>query len=202
MPPLPDTFRGPPSPTLEQVLSLVTPSDTARGMFFNGLLEVARQIGGEEVRAVCFNAMGQKKYVDFFSYPVADFLKAIYAACDTLGPRMGGQESVMRMLGRRGTVDFLQSTVGKTMLALAGTDPHRLLAAIPSACRASLSYGERSVKQLGERSGMMQARRDFLPLPYIEGLLVAALEHSSARNIQVRSVRLGPIDVDYEVEWS
>lgn len=201
MHPLSNSSGGPPSPGLEQLLQLVTPMDTCRGMFFNGLLEVVRMLGGEEARTSCLAAMGQKKYVDFFSYPVSDFLRAIFASSEALAPRLGGQDAVMRQLGRRGTGDFLQSTIGKTMLALAGTDPQRLLATIPSACRAALSYGERSVKPLGERAGMMSARRDFLPLPYIEGLLTAALEHSTARNIEVRGKRLGVLDVDYEVRW-
>ena len=198
---LSDSSRGPPGPGLEQLLTLATPMDTCRGMFFNGLLEAARSLGGEEARAQCALAMGQKKFVDFFSYPVSDFLKALFAICELLGPRMGGQDAVMRQLGRRGTSDFLQSTVGKTMLALAGTDPHRLVATVPSACRASLSYGERSVKQLGERRAALHARRDLLPLAYNEGMLTAALEHSTARDIQVQGLRLGLLDADYEMNW-
>ncbi len=140
---------GPVDPSLEELLTLVTPVDTCRGMFFNGLLEAVRALGGEEARARCFAAAGEKKFVDFFSYPVADFMKALFTAADLLGPRLGGRDAVMRQLGRRATEDFLHSTVGRTMMALAGTDPHRLLASFPSSYRASLSYGERSVEKLG-----------------------------------------------------
>lgn len=197
-----DAAGGSSGPGLDQLLGLTTPMDTCRGMFFNGLLEAARALGGEETRARCLEAMGHKKFVDFFSYPVADFLRAVFVTSELLGPRMGGREAVMRQLGRRGTSDFLQSTVGKTMLALAGTDPQRLVASVPSACRASLSYGERSVKQLGERRAALYARRDLLPLAYTEGVLTAALERSTARDIQVRGTRLSPLDVDYEMHWS
>jgi uncharacterized protein (TIGR02265 family) len=176
--------------------------DTCRGMFFNGLLEAVRALGGEETRAKCFAASGEKKFVDFFSYPVADFMKALFMAADLLGPRLGGQDAVMRQLGRRATEDFLHSTVGRTMMALAGTAPHRLLASFPSAYRASLSYGDRSVEKLGDRQARLKARRDFLPMAYNEGVLTAALEQSTARDLVVQGRRLGPLDIDYDISWS
>jgi uncharacterized protein (TIGR02265 family) len=187
---------------LEQLLAVTLPTDTCRGMFFNGLLEAVNSMGGEELRARCFAAAGARRFVDFISYPVADFIRPIFLAAEALGPFHGGMDPVMRQLGRRGTSDFLQSTVGKTMLALAGQDPARLLSTIPSGCRASLSYGERSVELLGPGRARMMSRRDFLPLPYNEGMITAALERSHAQLVRVRGVRRSMLDVDYEVSWS
>ncbi|HEX5745305.1 MAG TPA: DUF2378 family protein [Archangium sp.] len=198
--PLPTTSI--PAPGLEHLLSLATPADTARGMFFNGLFDAARALGGEEARAKCITAAGEKKYVDFRSYPVGDLLKAIYTAADVLGPRLGGRDAVLRRLGRRATEDFLNSTVGKTMVALAGNDPHRLLSAFPNACRAALSYGERTVERLGDKQARMLARRDFLPMNYIEGTLTAVVERSGVSGVQVRGHRISPLDVDYDINWS
>lgn len=191
-----------PAPGLEQLLSFITPMDTCRGMFFNGLLEAVRALGGDEARAKCFTAAGEKRFVDFFSYPVADFLKGVFTAAELLGPEHGGHDAVLRQLGRRATVDFLHSTVGKTMMALAGTEPFRLLSSFPSAYRASLSYGERSVARVGEQQARLMARRDFLPLAYNEGVLIAAMEQSSARELHVEGHRLAPLDVDYDLRWS
>ena len=191
-----------PAPGLEQLLTLATPMDTCRGLFFNGALEAVRSLGGEAARAKCYAAAGEKKYVDFFSYPVADFLKTIFTAAEVLGGADGeGRAQVLRQLGRRGTADFLHSTVGKTMMALAGTDPQRLLASFPSAYRASLSYGDRSVERLGEKQARLMARRDFLPLEYNEGVLIAALEQSTVRELVVQGRRLAPLDVDYDIRW-
>lgn len=191
-----------PAPGLEQLLTLATPADTCRGLFFNGIFEAARALGGEGARVKCYAAVGEKKYVDFFSYPVADFLKTLFSAAEVLaGPGQGGRSLVLRQLGRRATADFLHSTVGKTMMALAGTDPHRLLASFPSAYRASLSYGDRSVERLGEKQARLMARRDFLPLEYNEGVLSAAMEQSTARELVVRGHQLAPLDVDYDLSW-
>ncbi|OJT24182.1 hypothetical protein BO221_13435 [Archangium sp. Cb G35] len=197
--PLPSSI---PAPGLEHLLSLATPADTARGMFFNGLFDATRALGGEEARAKCLAAAGDRKFVDFRSYPVADLLKAIYTAADTLGPKLGGREAVLHRLGRRATEDFLHSTVGKTMVALAGNDPHRLLSAFPNACRAALSYGERSVERIGDKQVRLLARRDFLPMNYVEGTLTAVVERSAVPGVMVRGLRLSPLDVDYDISWS
>lgn len=197
--PLPSSI---PAPGLEHLLSLVTPADTARGMFFNGLFDATRALGGEEARTKCLAAAGDRKFVDFRSYPVADLLKAIYTAADTLGPKLGGREAVLHRLGRRATEDFLHSTVGKTMVALAGNDPHRLLSAFPNACRAALSYGERSVERVGDKQVRLLARRDFLPMNYVEGTLTAVVERSAVPGVMVRGLRLSPLDVDYDISWS
>jgi uncharacterized protein (TIGR02265 family) len=167
------------------------------------VFEAARALGGAEVRAKCIAVAGSKTYVDFFSYPVADFLKAIFTAAELLGGSAPESRAmVLRQLGRRATADFLHSTVGKTMMALAGTDPQRLLASFPSAYRASLSYGDRSVERLGEKQARLMARRDFLPLAYNEGVLHAAMEQSTARELVVRGRQLAPLEADYDISWS
>lgn len=191
-----------PAPGLEQLLTLATPADTCRGMFFNGLLDAVLELGGEEVRRKCFVAAGEKRFVDFFSYPVADLLKAVFTAAELLGPAHGGRDAVLHLLGRRATEDFLRSTVGKTMLALAGNDPQRLLGSFPNSFRASLSYGERTVERLGEKEARMKARRDFMPLEYTVGVLTAAMEYSTAQGLVVEGHRLAPLDVDYHFRWS
>ncbi|QRK08694.1 DUF2378 family protein [Archangium violaceum] len=190
-----------PAPGLEQLLTLATPADTCRGMFFNGLLDAVSALGDEEVRRQCFVAAGEKRFVDFFSYPVTDLLKAVFTAAELLGPTQGGRDAVLRLLGRRATEDFFQSTVGKTMLALAGNDPQRLLASFPNSFRASLSYGERTVERLGEKEARLKARRDFMPLEYNLGVLTAAMERSTAQELVVEGHRLAPLDVDYHFRW-
>jgi uncharacterized protein (TIGR02265 family) len=193
---------APSDPTLEQLLALATPADTCRGMFFNGLFEAVHALGGEEAHTKCHAAVGGKKFVDFFSYPVAEFLKAVFTAAELLGPKLGGQDAVLRQLGKRATEDFLGSTIGKTLMALAGTDPHRLLASFPNSYRASVSYGDRSVERLGDKHGRMRSRRDFLPLAYNEGVIGAAMARSMAQGIVVRGHRLGPLEVNYDITWS
>jgi uncharacterized protein (TIGR02265 family) len=189
-------------PSLEQLLTLATPEDTCRGMFLNGMLEAVRTLGGEDIRAKCHAVAGDKKFVDFFSYPVAEMLKATFTAADLLGQKLGGREAVLNQLGRRATEDFLGSTIGKTLMALAGREPHRLLASLPNSYRAAVSYGERSVERLGDRQARLVSRRDFMPLAYNEGVITVAMGQSTARDILVKGRRVGPVDVEYDISWS
>ncbi len=189
-------------PSLEQLLTLITPEDTCRGMFFNGMFEAVRVLGGEDVRAKCHAAVGGKKFVDFFSYPLAEFLRATFTAADLLGPKLGGREAVLHQLGQRAMEDFLGSTIGKTLMALAGKEPHRLLASLPNSYRAAVSCGERSVERLGDRQARLVARRDFMPLAYNEGVISVAMRESTARDILVKGRRVGPVDVEYDIRWS
>ncbi len=48
----------------------------------------------------------------------------------------------------------------------------------------------------------MMARQDFLPVAYNEGVLTAALEKSTARDLVVQGRRLASLDVDYDISWS
>lgn len=193
---------SPLAPGLEQLLAWVHPTDTCRGLFFNGLLDAVRGLGDESLEARCLAVAGGRPFADVLSYPVADFLRPLFLAAEVLGPERGGADAVIRQFGRRSTEDFLGSTLGKTMLALSGRQPARLLSTIPNGCRASVSYGERFVELLGPGRGRLMVRRDYLPLPYVEGVILSTLELSTAQDIQVRAQRRAPLDVDFDVSWS
>jgi uncharacterized protein (TIGR02265 family) len=189
------------APGLDQLLVLAKPDDTCRGMFFNGLFDLAQAFGGAEARARCVAVAGERRYVDFLSYPVADFLRTLFTAAELLSPRWGGRDAAFHEFGRRSVDVFLGSSVGRTMLALAGHEPKRLLNSYPRACKAALSYGERTVEWLGPQQARMVVRRDFLPTVYVEGALSAVLERSSAQSLEIRGRRVGVLDVDYDIRW-
>jgi uncharacterized protein (TIGR02265 family) len=188
-------------PGLEQLLVLIGPEDTCRGMFFNGVLQSVNLLGGPEARTRCLAVIGERRFVDFLNYPVRDFLQLLFIATEVLGPRHGGRDAIQRQLGRRAVEDFLGATVGKTILALAGHEPKRLLSSFPNACKVALSYGVRTVEWLGPNQARLAMRGDFLPMAYHEGVLLAVLERSLARNPEVRGRRLGVLDMDYELRW-
>ena len=71
----------------QQRLSHAAPSDTARGLFFNGVLDAVRTFGGEALVKRCLEACGQERFLDFYSYPVSMQLRIISAAMQTLEKR-------------------------------------------------------------------------------------------------------------------
>lgn len=193
---MPDITRD-----LERRLSLATREDTARGMFFNGVLDAVRTLGGEAAVARCLEASGEKKFVDFFNYPVAAFLELAYAAAEVMGPRFGGFEGALRRMGVQATTDFLSSTAGKTLLLLAAGSPKRLVGNLHSGYRAAVSYGERGVSWTGDKSGLFTMKRDFMPPAYHEGTLQAVIEAVGGSQVKVQGRQVGLLDTEYTLSW-
>jgi uncharacterized protein (TIGR02265 family) len=186
---------------LEQRLALCGPRDTCRGIFFNGVLSGMKQLVGEEAAARCREATGERKFVDFFSYPVSGFLRMALAALPLAGPQLGGDEEVLRWMGARSALSFLDTVAGRTALKLVGNDVKRLGNQLAISYRASVSYGERQVVWTGERSGRLIFKRDFLPPAYHEGIVITVVERLGMRNVMMRGRITGPLDSEYELSW-
>ena len=182
-------------------LSLATPDDCAKGMFFNGALNALATLGGTSVAEQCRQASGIRKYVDFFNYPISSFLNLTFTAARLLERQMGGYSAVFHTLGAQAATDFLSSNVGKTLLLLAGKDGRRLLTIMPGAFKSAVTYGERSAEFCGQAECVFTMKRDFMPHPYHEGVLKAGLEAMDVANVRVAGHRTGPLDATYQIRW-
>lgn len=187
---------------LRHRMAMASPSDTARGMFINGALEVARALGGSEAADRCHQLIGEKRFIDFFNYPVLDLLRISLELVRFLGPRSGGGAGVLRRMGTQAARDFLASAPGKTMVLLAGNSPRRLLNQLPTSYHTAVSYGERRmVWSVSQRAGLFVVQRDFMPPAYTKGLLQGVLETTGARNVNVSGRPTGMLDSEYEISW-
>jgi uncharacterized protein (TIGR02265 family) len=186
-------------------IALATPTDTARGLFFNGVLSAVITFGGEPALKQCHARLNDKRFerrfIDFSSYPVSDFLRLALAASQILMPQFGSPETTQRRLGMQATRDFLSSMAGRTVLLLSGDSPKRLLDKIPNAYRSAVSYGERTVTMMGDKAARVVFTRDFMLPHYNEGVLSAVLESVNARNPRVFSRTVGTMDSEYELAW-
>jgi uncharacterized protein (TIGR02265 family) len=182
-------------------LSLATPKDTAKGMFFNGALASVRTWLDDAAAARCQAASEEKRFIDFFNYPITSFLNLTFTAADLLKPKMATHEEVFRRFGRQATDDFLASTVGKMLLALAGKDPRRLLTAIPGGYKTAVSYGERAVEFVGDKRCRFTMKRDFMPHTYHEGVFIQVISALGVSNVKVVGQRLGTLDAMYDITW-
>ncbi len=185
---------------LQLRIAATTDADTSRGISFNQLFGMVRDHLGDEAARSC-DPQRKGSRVDFFSYPIAEYLRIAWDAADMLEKRLGGVEAVFGELGRRTVRGFLGSVLGKTMFSMAGKDPRRLVAAGPSAYRAATSYGERTVEWLGDKHALLTFRRDFMVPAYHRGVMLAALEMSDARNPRVDVKVLSLIDAQYDLRW-
>ena len=90
---------------------------------------------------------------------------------------------------------------GKALLMLSKGETWRLLTNMPSAYRAAVNFGERTVTLEGPTRGRILMRRDFMPCAWHEGVLLAALEGMKARAVRVSCSRLEVLDSEYLVTW-
>lgn len=190
----------------ERRIHMTTPQDTARGLFFNGVLSAVVSLGGDAALKQCHSQLNdkrfEKRFTDFASYPVADFLRLALAATRVLSPKLGGSELTQQRLGGQATHDFLSSMAGRTLLLLSGDSPKRLIGNLASGYRSAVSYGERIVSMQGDHAARVVMKRDFMLPLYNEGVLKALLESVHARDPQVRAKPLGQLDCEYELSWS
>ena len=187
---------------LESRLAMASPSDAARGMFLNSTVEAVRALGDEELVRRCLEVGGEEKVVDFFVYPIATNLRMVFAAARMLEEKYGSLDAAMRQLGRLAARSFLSSTAGLALQMLSRGDAKRLVGNLPSTYRATVSFGVRSVVWTGATSGRVTMRREFMPYPFHEGLLLGLLEKSQARNVQVRGHQLSTLESDYDICWT
>lgn len=186
-------------------ISLPSPEDNFRGLFFTSIFGVVKKEAGESGLRHCQQLLMDKRFqrgfISFATYPATDFLRVAHAATLVLAPLLGSVEKCARRLGRATVEDFVHSMAGKTLVSLSGGAPHRLLGNIPAAYRASVNFGERKMTATGEKSAVLTFKRDFLPLPHTEGVILAVMDVSTGKHPQVRSRSLGPLDSEYEVTW-
>ncbi len=192
---------------LRERLSMATDEDTCKGMFFNGVLSATKALLGVEAQAQVQSTLLEKKYVDFFNYPIATFLPAAFTAAkliqnSTKEPSLGtGFDSAIRRLGEQAIVDFLGTPVGRTLVTVSAGEAKRLMRAAPIAYKTAVSYGTRETVVLTDTSCIFKVRRDFMPHAYHEGVFLAVLRALGCVEVSVRGQKLGLMDADYFISW-
>jgi uncharacterized protein (TIGR02265 family) len=187
---------------LERRLLLATPADSVRGMFFRSVLGVMWALGDEAAVERCVEVCGTRKFTDFTCYPASTFLRLSWTAARLLEKGYGDFTGAMRALGRRGATDFFASSTGRPLQSLLVGNPRRLLDSLPMAYAAASANGGRcEVAWAHAGSALVRLERDFLPRPYVEGALAAALEVVGAREPRVWSRLMGPLSSEYVLSW-
>lgn len=185
---------------LERRLAAATRDDVSRGLNYATLFALVRDLRGEAA-ARRVDVLGTGHRVDFFNYPIEQYLRCAWSALDELEPVLGGVDRVLAELGRRTVTAFFSSMLGRTALAMAGRDPRRLLGSAPSAYRGAVSYGERRVTWLGERAALLTFERDFMPPAFHAAVLRTALEALEARDPVVTFREVAFLSTAYELSW-
>jgi uncharacterized protein (TIGR02265 family) len=186
---------------LRERQSLLGEKEAVRGVLFNAVLEVARAEGGDAAHQRCLEASGEKKFLDFFSYPGGRFLEVLYTAARLRSGNHEDFEQALRRLGQQAAENFLVSTAGRTLLVLVQNNPHRLLNSLPWAVHVGIGGVEVSMRRTSPWCGILTVRRDFCPRPFVEGGFLATLQAAGVTNAKVSSRPAGPATTEYELAW-
>jgi uncharacterized protein (TIGR02265 family) len=186
---------------LRRRLSLVTPADTTRGLFLNGVLESVRQLGSEDTVRYCLGESGEQHFVELFSYPLVTLLRMAYAGARRLSDDTRSFSEVMRQMGYLSARSFSSSKMGGMMLKMIIGKPRLLLDTLPLAHRMSTSAGDCKVRWMGHTQAIVRITRDFLPPSYTEGSLQGAFEIAKIRSLTVRAFPTESLDNEYELTW-
>lgn len=186
---------------LTRRMGMATQEDTLRGMFFNGTLEVLRELGAQSLMKRCVEDSGESQFLDFFNYPVRMHGRMVATALPVLVQEYGGPEEALRRLGRLVATRFLRMGVGKVMRTMIPLGPRQLQTTLPIAYRSAVSFGQYSVRWTGPTKGRFILVRDFMPHPFHEGVLEASLEMWGARSVKVTGRQTGGLDSECDFCW-
>lgn len=186
---------------LEQHLSLVPPGDTARGFVFATTLRAVRDDAEESVLERCITAAEGNSFIPFFNYPMRSLLRLFYTAAWELGGKRGGFERAMWHLGARSAPDFLQSTVGRALLTMSGTNVRRLVEGIPMAYPTIYGHGTCELSWTGPKRGQFLLQGNLLPPPFIEGAVFQVLRATRVSGLFAQARRVAPTENMLTVSW-
>lgn len=185
---------------LKKRIGLATQKDVMHGMFIeNSLVLVAKlksQAFADDLRD---KILGGKKMVSFFRYPAADLLKIMDATVEGAAD----PQALLEEFGSNSVRIFFDSPVGRTMLMLASSNPHKLFFSAPAGFRASSSFGERTYKKETDHSGVMETTGDLLGPLWTTGVFKYALEAACNLKVKVHVDQLDDAGLDYnaKVSW-
>lgn len=191
-------------PDLSRRLELVTSSHTTRGLFVRSFQAAVLALGegDADVLERCRQVWAQHDtYVDSFQYPSRLQLEVLNVALEPLAARHGGPVQVLRQLGRRCVRDFLASHVGRALLVAAGSDAKRLLSHAPEAYRIAVSGGVHSLRWLGPNRCVWTMHRDFMPMPFQEGVILGLFEEARILGVTVYGQQLDTLEGEYDISW-
>jgi len=185
---------------LKQRMALATQKDVIHGMFVENSLTLVAQLKSQQFAdELRERVLSGKKLVSFFRYPVGDLLKIMDATVEG----KPDPTEVLEEFGANSVRIFFDSPVGRTMLMLASSNPHKLLFSAPAGFRASSSFGDRVYKKETDKSGVMETTGDLLGPSWTIGVFKFALEAACNVKAKVDVTNADPAGLNYHarVSW-
>lgn len=177
---------------LDQVLSHVPQTATAKGFYFRALLREAEQAGQY--------LKGFGPYREFNDYPVAEAAALLLQCAERMYPLEPKGEG-LRRLGWIIFPTLLQTMVGRVVFGALGNDILSVLRHAHRGFEVSLASGRCRATGLFEREGVLEVREFHLfPEHFLVGVFEGVLAHYGFDG-GVTWRPLSPVDADYRLTW-
>ena len=194
-------------PELEQLAlrhAQYTEKHMMRGMFFTSTLECLRRARGEEAVTLALRtaALHAQKFSGMRNYPLAEFnnLRSVVGA--QLQESLGSTEAAIARIAGAAVEIFFESIAGRTMVALAGNDPHRLMGAAPNAYGLAVNdFASRVYSRTGERTGTFNFQNDLLGPCHQYGTFHAAITAVCGIDLRMQVEQSTLADFKLHVSW-
>jgi uncharacterized protein (TIGR02265 family) len=186
---------------LKERMRVARDEDVVLGMFFHSVLARLSQTAGEgKAEDVRQRVLGTKRIVGFFRYPVVDLLRIMDAGASTVEQPYGRS---MEDYGRSAVQFFFDSPIGRTLLKMTGSDPHRITASAPPSYRACSSYGECRYEKSGEHAAVLCYRGELLGPAAQAGVVAHALKMTCKVDpkLDVAALNTSGTDFDIRIQW-
>lgn len=135
-----------------------------RGMFFDGLVNVIRKLAGPTVTTELMAASGVRgRAIPFAFLPHRDFYKLYFMSARALYPDES-LEAGLEHIAETFYPVFRDSMVGRTMSALTGNSPVRVVSRLVDAYSLSVQDNKHAAYQTGEREMRWDCRVEPSPL--------------------------------------
>jgi len=184
---------------LDASMRLLPAGAAVKGIFFNDVIRRASVAISEDALAIAAGVKS-RRYLAFFDYPYADWMRIAVAAAEALSPRATPAFG-LRELGRHAYDAFLDTHIGRVLLGVLGLDARAVLRNGPKAYAVVLNFGEITGELVSERV----ARYRFRDFPgfletYQVGVLEGVLAHCKVEGrvmIALEDLANAVIDVSF-----
>ena len=183
-------------------ISLAPPDASLRGVPFQGVEALLARHGYEkEERELRREFDLPDSFSTMTKYSLVSFLKYEESACKLLAEQLFGFDEAVYRCGAAAIEVFFATLAGRTMKALAGDNPHRLLASVPNGYELLASFGERRYLKLGPREGRFNFSDDYLGPVHTCGLFDAAVRELHGLEAKFELEESGQLGFSFAISW-
>lgn len=182
---------------LEEQIRLLPPNAACKGLFFNDPIQRLRKVAPDHP-LLAPSALAGRRYVPFFDYPYADFIRVLGGVAEAVYPTLPLGEG-LRRLGRAGYEALLQSQVGRVIFGVFGRSFEDVVKTGARGWAVSLNFGKVEVEVLGPQ----HVRYQFAGLPalletYQVGIVEGAMNVCQVEGeitVHLRDLANGSFDI-------